>query len=350
MLKTEIRKVNPLQPEQTIIKQAASIISNGGLVAFPTETVYGLGANGLDDVAARRIFAAKGRPADNPLILHIAEQAEIRPLVKSVPANAVALMNAFWPGPLTVVLERSELVPDAVTGGLDTVAIRLPRSLIARRLIQAAGVPIAAPSANASGRPSPTTAQAVWFDLAGKLDMILDGGQCDVGLESTVVDCTTPVPTLLRPGGITREMLLAVLGELELDRNLSDQTSAPRSPGMKYTHYAPAAPMILIDALPPADTVKLLLREVNLALAAGKRVGAVTSVETAALLPETVLVAVYGPRGDKEQMAGNVYECLRRFDKSPVDLIFGEAVDEVGIGLAIMNRLRKAAGYHIISG
>jgi L-threonylcarbamoyladenylate synthase len=318
------------------------------LVAFPTETVYGLGANGLDDIAARRIFAAKGRPADNPLILHIAHLEEIRPLVKRVPANAAALMNEFWPGPLTVVLERNAIIPDAVTAGLNTVAIRLPRSLIARRLIQAAGVPIAAPSANASGRPSPTTAQAVWFDLVGKVEMILDGGQCDVGLESTVVDCTTPVPTLLRPGGITREMLISVLGELELDRNLSDHESAPRSPGMKYTHYAPAAPMILIDAT-PANNVNLLLREINQALTAGKRVGAVVSAETAAVLPSTVITAVYGLRGDKEQMAGNVYECLRRFDDSSVDVIFGEAVDEAGIGLAIMNRLRKAAGYRIIS-
>lgn len=348
-MNTHVTIVDPVQPDQAVIDQAAQIIRDGGLVAFPTETVYGLGANGLEDAAVRRIFAAKGRPADNPLILHIAEPEAIRPLVKRIPANAAALIQAFWPGPLTVVLEHSQCVPDAVTAGLNTVAIRLPRSVIARRLIQAAGVPIAAPSANASGRPSPTTAQAVWHDLAGKLDMILDGGPCDVGLESTVIDCTTPVPTLLRPGGITREMLVELLGEVEMDRHLSDQESAPRSPGMKYTHYAPAAPMILIDALPPADTVSVLLREVNRALAAGKRVGAVTSAETAMLLPDTVPTAVYGPRDDTEQIASNLYKCLRHFDKIPVDVILGEAIAETGIGLAIMNRLRKAAGYQIIS-
>lgn len=348
-MNTSLVTIDPIQPDQAVIDQAARVIRDGGLVAFPTETVYGLGANGLDDAATRRIFAAKGRPVDNPLILHIAEPEAIRPLVGQVPANAMALIRAFWPGPLTVVLERSPIVPDAVTGGLDTVAIRLPRSVIARRLIQAAGVPVAAPSANASGRPSPTTAQAVWQDLAGRVELILDGGPCEVGLESTVVDCTTPVPTLLRPGGITREMLLAVLGELELDRNLSDQASAPRSPGMKYTHYAPAAPMLLIDALPPADTSGLLLREVHAALAAGKRVGAVTSAETARLLPAAVQTAVYGPRDDQAQIAGRIYTCLRQFDHSPVDVIIGEAVAETGIGLAIMNRLRKAAGYQIIS-
>lgn len=350
MLTTKIYQIDPLRPQPAIVAAAAAIIQSGGLVAFPTETVYGLGANGLDARAVRRIFAAKGRPADNPLILHIAATADINRLVAGVNANAAALMDAFWPGPLTVILKRSTLVPDAVTAGLDSVAVRLPQSAAARALIQAAGVPIAAPSANASGRPSPTTAQAVWFDLHGKLEMILDGGPCTVGLESTVVDCTTPVPTLLRPGGITREMLLDVLGELEADRNLADQAAVPRSPGMKYTHYAPAAPMILIDARSPAATAGLLAREAGLALAAGKRVGAVVSAETAACLPAAVLAAVYGRRGDKREMAGNIYECLRYFDQTAVDVIFGEAVDETGIGLAIMNRLRKAAGYRIVSG
>ena len=348
MLSTRLAAVDPLQPEQAVIDQAADIIKSGGLVAFPTETVYGLGADGLNDAASRRIFAAKGRPADNPLILHIADVQEVDRLVKRIPANAAALMQEFWPGPLTVVLERCDIIPDAVTAGLDTVAIRLPGSLIARRLIQAAGVPIAAPSANASGRPSPTTAQAVLFDLAGKVEMILDGGPCEVGLESTVVDCTTPVPTLLRPGGVTREMLLAVLGELELDKNLLDQESAPRSPGMKYKHYAPAAPMALVDA-EPAERGAILTREVSQALDAGKRVGAVVSAETAVLLPEAVCVAVYGSRSNKQQIAGSLYECLRQFDDFPVDVIFGEGVDEAGVGLAIMNRLRKAAGYRIIT-
>ena len=348
-MKTRLIKIDPQQPDPAVLEQAAQILSSGGLVAFPTETVYGLGANGLSDLAVRQIFAAKGRPADNPLILHIANRDEVGPLVRRIPANAVALMDAFWPGPLTIVFERSAIIPDAVTAGLNTVAIRLPSSLIARNLITAAFMPIAAPSANASGRPSPTTAQAVLFDLSGKVAMILDGGPCEVGLESTVVDCTTPVPTLLRPGGITREMLTAVLGELELDRNLSDQASAPRSPGMKYTHYAPAAPMTLIEA-PPADRVAVLLREVGRALASGQTVGVVASQETGALLPSGVLSAIYGSRSDKQQIAGRLYECLRYFDNVAVDLIFSEAVDESGVGLAIMNRLRKAAGYRIIHG
>lgn len=348
-METRLIKIDPLQPDSEVLRQAAQILCGGGLVAFPTETVYGLGANGLCDLAVRQIFAAKGRPVDNPLILHIAKREEVEPLVTRIPANAVALMDAFWPGPLTIVLERSAIIPDAVTAGLDTVAIRLPSSLIARQLITATGTPIAAPSANASGRPSPTSAQAVLYDLSGKVAMILDGGPCEVGLESTVVDCTTPVPTLLRPGGITREMLTDVLGELELDRNLSDQASAPRSPGMKYTHYAPTAPMTLIET-PPAASVGVLLREVDCALASGQRVGVISSLETAALLPSNVQSTAYGSRNNQQQIAGQLYECLRYFDDVEVDIIFAEAVDEVGVGLAIMNRLRKAAGYRIING
>lgn len=348
-MKTQVLAINPLAPEPERLARAAAILRQGGLVAFPTETVYGLGADGLNDAAVRRIFAAKGRPADNPLILHIADQTELIPLVKRVPANARALMEQFWPGPLTVVLACSELIPAAVTAGLDTVAIRMPGSLAARRLIQAAGRPIAAPSANSSGRPSPTTAQAVLHDLDGKVELILDGGPCDVGLESTVVDCTTPVPTLLRPGGITREMLLDVLGELELDRNLADQAAKPRSPGMKYTHYAPAAPMTLVEAA-AADRMLILQREVEHALAAGKKVGVVASAEAIDMLPGQIVAAAYGSQNDKEQIAGRLYDCLRRFDASPVDIILGEGVDEAGVGLAIMNRLRKAAGYRIITG
>lgn len=348
-MKTVIVAIDAVKPEPDLIGQAAAVIQQGGLVAFPTETVYGLGANGLDGNAARGIFAAKGRPADNPLILHIADKADVEPLVKSTPANAHALMQAFWPGPLTVVLERSNIVPDAVTAGLDSVAIRLPRAVVARSLIQAAGVPIAAPSANASGRPSPTTAQAVLHDLDGKVDMILDGGPCDVGLESTVVDCTTPVPTLLRPGGITREMLLDVLGELEMDRNMADQAVKPRSPGMKYTHYAPAAPLSLVEA--PAQLRREIFgRIVESALSEGKRVGVVASSETLKHLPKEIIRADYGSCSDKNLIAVRLYDCLRRFDDIPVDIIFGEAVDEEGVGLAIMNRLRKAAGYRIIKG
>lgn len=341
---TEYFRVDSLQPDIRILSQAADILRRGGLVAFPTETVYGLGANGLDPHAVTGIFAAKGRPADNPLILHIAESREVDKLTCRVPANARVLMETYWPGPLTLVLQRTMAVPDVTTGGLDTVAIRLPDSLVARELIRLAGVPLAAPSANTSGRPSPTTAQDVLADLDGKIDMVIDAGPCDIGVESTVVDCTTPVPTLLRPGGITLEMLMETLGEVEVDPGLGGD-AIPRSPGMKYTHYAPAAPLILLEGEYPAkeDT---LLEQIRSAQSEGKRVGAVVSAETS--LPAGVTAAVYGSRHNPEEVAANLYHALRFFDSEPVDVIYAEGIDEAGLGLAVMNRLRKAAGYHII--
>jgi L-threonylcarbamoyladenylate synthase len=219
------------KPDFRLLDRAAAVLRQGGLVAFPTETVYGLGANGLDPRAVARIFAAKGRPADNPLILHIADRHEVNKLAARVPANAAALMAKYWPGPLTVVLARTRLVPDAATGGLDTVAVRLPDSTVARELIRLAGVPVAAPSANTSGRPSPTTAQDVLADLDGRIEVVLDAGPCGIGVESTVVDCTTPVPTLLRPGGVTLEMLMETLGEVEVDPALGGDDFVPRAPG-----------------------------------------------------------------------------------------------------------------------
>jgi L-threonylcarbamoyladenylate synthase len=340
--------VDSQHPDFTVLAQAADVIKCGGLVAFPTETVYGLGANGLNPGAVARIFQAKGRPSDNPLILHIAEPHEVEKLASVIPANAKALMEKFWPGPLTVVLKRTKAVPDVVTAGLDTVAIRLPASTVARELIRLAGVPVAAPSANTSGRPSPTTAADVMADLAGKVEVVLDAGPCDVGVESTVVDCTTPVPTLLRPGGITLEMLMETLGEVEVDPALGGEGYIPRAPGMKYTHYAPAAPMILAEGEYPA-IAGLLAKEVSKALAAGERVGAIVSNETVSLLPADVQSVVYGEREDLEAIAVNLYGCLRHFDRFPVDIIFAEGVPEIGIGLAIMNRMRKAAGHRIIT-
>ena len=246
-MKTGYYKVDPQKPDIRILSQAADVLKKGGLVAFPTETVYGLGANGLDPNAVAGIFAAKGRPSDNPLILHISQASEVEKLALEVPPNARALMDKFWPGPLTLVLPRAKAVPDIVTGGLDSVGIRLPDSVVARELIGLAGVPLAAPSANTSGRPSPTTGQDVLADLAGKINMVIDAGPCGIGVESTVVDCTTPVPTLLRPGGVTVEMLIDVLGEVRIDASLSNSHLVPKSPGMKYTHYAPAAEMFLVE-------------------------------------------------------------------------------------------------------
>lgn len=346
-METKYFAVDHQHPDPNILAAAAAIIAQGGLVAFPTETVYGLGANGLDTEAVTRIFQAKGRPADNPLILHIASTEDVNNLAEQISANAKVLMDKFWPGPLTVVLQRKSCIPDVVTGGLDTVALRLPDSLIAREIIKRSGCPIAAPSANVSGRPSPTTAAAVMADLVGKIDAVVDGGACTIGVESTVVDCTTVVPTLLRPGGITLEMLEETLGEIEIDHSLAQSEAIPRSPGMKYVHYAPIAPMILVEGSGEAlaEAIGTLVCD---ALREGKKVGAAVSAETAALLPATATVAVYGNRGDVSAAAANLYEVLRSFDKTDVDIIYGEGISEQGLGLAVMNRLRKASGYRSV--
>lgn len=345
---TKILTVSKDNPELAALEPAAAALRRGGLVAFPTETVYGLGANGLDPHAVAGIYQAKGRPSDNPLILHIADSESVLKLAAAIPANAARLMDTFWPGPLTIVFRRTSAVPDIVTGGLDTVAVRLPDSKVARELIRLAGVPIAAPSANTSGRPSPTTAKAVWDDLSGKIDMIIDAGPCEIGVESTVIDCTTPVPTLLRPGGVTLEQLIEELGEVEVDPSLAGEEQAPRSPGMKYTHYAPNAPMVLVEAGYP-EMLEILGREIRAAKAAGRKVGAIVSAEAVEALGAGVTVSVYGRREDKSQIAANLYTALRYFDTDPVDIIYAEGVSETGIGLAIMNRLRKAAGYQIIN-
>lgn len=347
-MKTEYFLVDKEHPDQEVMQSAAELLKQGRLVAFPTETVYGLGANGLDAEAVARIYQAKGRPADNPLILHIADRQELNQLVAEVPANAQVLIDAYWPGPLTVVLKKSAIIPDIVSGGLDTVAVRLPASKVARQLIALTGMPIAAPSANTSGRPSPTSAQDVLADLNGRIDGIIDAGICDIGVESTVIDCTTPVPTLLRPGGITLEMLMNTLGEVEIDPALGGSAECvPRSPGMKYTHYAPIAPMKLFEGAYP-QIADLMLQAIKAALDAGQKAGAIVSAETALRLPSAVITAVYGSRQQPAEIAANLYTALRSFDDKGVDVIFTEGIAEQGLGLAIMNRLRKASGYQII--
>ncbi|MDF2635593.1 MAG: Sua5/YciO/YrdC/YwlC family protein [Pelosinus sp.] len=347
---TEYFIVDKDNPDKEILGQAAELLKQGKLVAFPTETVYGLGANGLDEEAVATIFQAKGRPSDNPLILHIAHKEELSQLAAHIPNNAKVLMDAYWPGPLTIVVRRKAVVPDIVTGGLETVGVRLPDSIVARKLIELAGTPIAAPSANTSGRPSPTSAQAVLVDLEGKIDAVVDSGNCQIGVESTVVDCTTPVPTLLRPGGITLEMLIETLGEVEIDPILSGSFElAPRSPGMKYTHYAPEAPMVLFEG-ESSQVVNLLLQEINTALAEGKRVGALVSTETASRLPAAVIPSIYGRRENVDEIATNLYMALRSYDDHSVDVIYAEGISEEGLGLAVMNRLRKASGYRIVKG
>lgn len=347
-MKMETSIIQMKKADNEALLPAAELLRNGALVAFPTETVYGLGANGLDAVAASGIYAAKGRPSDNPLILHIADLAMLDRLVEPVGEMAERVMKAFWPGPITLILRRKPIVPDLITGGLDTVGIRMPDHEIARALIRLADIPIAAPSANTSGRPSPTSAAAVLADLDGKIDALIDGGDCRFGLESTIVDCTGEVPTVLRPGAITLEMLAQVVGEVKLDPALAGMDSVPKAPGMKYTHYAPKAPMIMLEG--EAEKIEAaLLDEIAKAQAAGKRVGAIVSEETAAKLPDGVEVSIYGKRGELDRIAANLYRSLRAFDRRAVDVIYAEGTAEQGLGLAVMNRMHKASGYRIIS-
>ncbi|WP_409303233.1 L-threonylcarbamoyladenylate synthase [Peribacillus sp. SCS-155] len=326
------------------IKQAAHMLIDNEVVAFPTETVYGLGANAKSNEAVKKIYEAKGRPGDNPLIVHIASIEQLKEIVQSVSDTSKKLMDVFWPGPLTLIFKRKQgAVSEIVTAGLETVAIRMPDHPIALSLIAEAGLPIAAPSANTSGRPSPTTASHVADDLSGKISGILDGGPTGVGLESTVLDCTEDIPVILRPGGVTKEQLQEVIGEVGFDAALKNSTAAPKSPGMKYTHYAPRSPFILVNGDP------VFLQElVDEKLAHGLKVGIFAAKEH-----ENVFRAshVLSPGGfdDLDSVAAGLYDTLRRFDDLGVDIIFGEVYPENGIGQAIMNRLMKAAGNHIIN-
>ena len=330
------------------IKKAAGIIKKGGLVAFPTETVYGLGANGLDENAVPKIYEAKGRPSDNPLILHISEFDEINSIVKEIPKTALILAEEFWPGPLTMVLKKSDIVPYRTTGGLESVAVRMPSNKIARELIKASGVPIAAPSANSSGRPSPTKASHVIFDLDGKIDMVIDGGAVDIGLESTIVDVTGDVPVILRPGFITEEMLSEAIGRVEIDevvKSLSpDKDLKPKAPGMKYRHYAPKGRMTIYKGK-PERVVERINEEI--AKSAGKKTAVLATDETKMYYKADVVISV-GSREDGESIARNLFDALRRFDDVGAEVIFAEGFDENRLGFAIMNRLHKSAGYNII--
>lgn len=337
----------PISPES--IARAAELIRAGGLAAFPTETVYGLGANALDADAVRRIFEAKGRPGDNPLIAHISAVDQLAPLIAVEPSPAArALMDAWWPGPMTLIFPKSNAVPDAVTAGLDTVAVRLPAHPAARALIDAAGVPIAAPSANRSGRPSPTTAAHVLADMDGRIPLILDGGPCAVGVESTVIDLSGDVPRVLRPGGVTPQMISDVCGGAGVDpavmRPLGDGEVA-RSPGMKYRHYAPSGALTVVqgadNAVQPA--IRRLYDE---ALAAGRR---------PLILALDGHLSAYGERralalgADAEAMARSIFARLREADALGADVLFSEAVPADGVGLAVMNRLGRAAAFNIVN-
>ncbi len=333
------------------LAEAAAVLKSGGLVAFPTETVYGLGGNALDEDAARKIYAAKGRPSDNPLIAHISCAAELAPLVREIPEAGRKLMEAFWPGPLTMIFPKSSKVPYGTTGGLDTVAVRMPDDPVASRLIALAGVPVAAPSANTSGRPSPTTADHVWQDMNGRIDMIIDGGPVGIGVESTIVDVSSPVPSVLRPGAITMEMLREVLGEVAVDPAILGPVKEdvkPKAPGMKYRHYAPKAELTLVETTGPVESMVEKVKELaHEKLVQGCQVGIICTDESRSCYAEGTVRSI-GARESQESVAHNLYAVLREFDDLKVEYIFSESFSEDHLGQAIMNRLSKAAGYKIV--
>lgn len=330
------------------LEEAGGIIRQGGLVAFPTETVYGLGGDALNPESSRRIYAAKGRPSDNPLIVHICRLQDIGRIASPVPETAKRLAGAFWPGPLTMILKKTEAVPRETTGGLDTVAVRFPSHPAARAFIEAAGGFVAAPSANTSGRPSPTEAKYVIEDLDGKVEMILDGGPVGIGLESTIVDLTGACPMILRPGYVTREMLEKVLGRVEADRTILDDSGPerPKAPGMKYRHYAPRGELAVVEGAPAAVTAYINARCAQAELE-GKRTGVIATDETAPLY-RAGLVRSAGSRTDEEAIAHNLYRILREFDDAGAQVMFSESFPAEGMGQAIMNRLLKAAGHRVI--
>ena len=326
--------------------EAGALVRAGQVVAFPTETVYGLGANALDSQAVAKIFAAKGRPQDNPLIVHIARKEDIPALTTGLNANARKIMEHFMPGPLTMIVPKAAIIPDVTSAGLDTVGVRFPINKYAQEFTKACGCPIAAPSANISGRPSPTNAQDVLEDMQGKVAGVLDGGSCGVGLESTVVDTTSPVPTICRPGGVTYEMLTDVLGAVEIDPALlGDKDFKPIAPGMKYRHYAPKEPVYLLEG----EAIELLPTLVSRALSAGLTVGVLCDSGMRERLPQDELVLLSCWGASRQALAADLFYLLRDFDRTKPDVILAQGVSEDGIGLAIMNRLRKAAGYQIIT-
>jgi len=348
--RTIILRVNRDEPEIDKVRVAADIIRSGGLVAFPTETVYGLGADALNPEAVARIYSAKKRPLDNPIIVHVASRDELYRIAEEVPKDAERLIDAFWPGPLTLVLKASRIVPKATTGGLDTVAVRMPDFKVALALIRESGVPIAAPSANLAGRPSPTSAEHVRQDLEGRIDLILDAGPTRVGVESTVLDLTTDPPQVLRPGGVPYEELKDMLGLVALHPVAVAEVEIPlaqaRSPGMKHRHYAPNARVVLVEGKLAATIVKVQ-ELADYHMKEGEKVGILATDQTASRYKSDVVKSL-GDRDNLATAASNLFRLLREFDEERVDIIVAEGVPTRGLGLAIMNRLRKASGYNIV--
>lgn len=347
-MRAEIVSMTAQHPDEKALERAGKILKDGGLVAFPTETVYGLGGNALDPRASMKIYAAKGRPSDNPLIVHIAEMDKFSQIVTEIPSGAAALAEKYWPGPLTMILPKADIVPKETTGGLGSVAVRFPSDPIAQALIRAAGGFVAAPSANTSGRPSPTTAGHVEEDLGDAIDMIIDGGQVGIGLESTIVDFTEEIPVVLRPGYISLDMLRDTLGEVRMDQGLikSDSDVRPKAPGMKYRHYAPKADLSIVEGTTDA-VVAAINRFAAKAEMAGQQIGIIATDETMERYPYGVVKSI-GSREEEETIARHLYEVLRDFDQYQVSAIYSEAFYTPRMGQAIMNRLLKAAGHKII--
>lgn len=346
-MKTVMEKMRDAINEDGI-RRAGEILKRGGLVAFPTETVYGLGANALDEKASAKIYGAKGRPSDNPLIVHIADWEAIYKIAVDVPREAKLLADAFWPGPLTMVLKKSDAVPLTTTGGLPTVAVRMPNHEIARALIRSGGGYVAAPSANTSGRPSPTKAEHVAEDMDGVIDMIIDGGDSHIGLESTIVDLTEGTPTILRPGYINQQMLEDVLGRVETDRALisEDENIRPKAPGMKYRHYAPKAELFIVEG-EEQNVREKMNRLIEENKAAGRKAGVICTDESSSCYHGGIVKSI-GSRADEITIAQHLYSILRDFDEMDVSVIYSESFDTPQMGQAIMNRLIKAAGHQII--
>lgn len=331
------------ESDPNAVRDAAAILRRGGLLGIPTETVYGLGADALNEDAVSRIFLAKGRPQDNPLIIHVPDASWLERYCRSVPPAAYQLAERFWPGPLTMILPRRDIVPLQTTGGLETVGVRCPNHPVTLAIIEAAGVPIAAPSGNTSGRPSPTTATHMIEDMDGRIDGIVDGGPCTVGVESTIIDLTVTPPRLLRPGGLPLESLRQVLGEVAVDKAVTGLLAAgerPRAPGMKYRHYAPHAPVTVVTGEPErsARRIQGLLSDTA---------GVICFDEYAPLFPGHIIHKL-GPAADKSAQARHVFDALRTFDGTDVTEIFAQCPDDGGLGLAVANRLKKAAGFHLI--
>ena len=348
---TIIRKTT--DPDAFIL--ACDILKSGGLVAFPTETVYGLGGDGMNSDSSKKIYAAKGRPSDNPLIIHISEMSDVEKLAAEISDRAWTLMEAFWPGPLTVILKKRPEVPDTTTGGLDTVAIRMPSHPDAARLIRESGVLIAAPSANTSGRPSPTLAKHVIEDMTGRIDMILDGGPVGIGIESTIVDMTGAKPVILRPGFITKKDLEAVLGEVEIDKAIiePDPNLRPKAPGMKYTHYAPSGKLTIIeDSKDSSAITDAVTARINAEIARCEASGikaAILTTEDRKNLYKCENIITLGDSGAGATVAARLYGALRECDDIEAEEIYSESFDRDELGFSIMNRLLKAAGHRVIT-